>query len=96
MSQKSCKKCWGLCFGLFLAVLHALWSLAIAISQSGVQWFIDKVMYWHSISMDIAIEPFGFWRAVSLVIYTFIAGYIMGWLLSLISGRGCCKACKDN
>lgn len=95
MPNKSCKNCWGLCFGLFLAIWHALWSLAIAVSPGGVQWFTDKALALHSLDIAVTIEPFSLKRAVVLVIFTFVVGYVMGWVLAWLAGRGCCKGCKE-
>ena len=72
----------GLIFGVFLAAIHAVWSIAIAITRDGMQTMVDWVFNLHSISMDITILPINWANALILVILTFAAGYVLGWIYS--------------
>jgi len=74
----------GLVIGCFLALFHLVWSLAILITQPGVQWFMDWVLGLHRISMQFIIMPFHLLSAVLLVVVTFVFGYIFGYVIALL------------
>lgn len=78
------KNQWGLVFGLFLAVVHAVWSAAVAIAPATLQRFIDWVLGLHHISLPLAITAFSLGKAVTLVILTFVIGYILGWIFGVL------------
>ncbi len=74
----------GLTLGILFALLHALWSLAILVTQTGMQKFIDWIMILHSLSMAITIIPFNLVNALILVAFTFVSGYVTGWIFAAI------------
>ncbi len=72
----------GLIVGSFLALFHAVWSLAVAIMPAALQSFMNWVLTIHHISLPMTIiTPFVLANAVMLVIFTFVMGYICGWVL---------------
>ena len=72
----------GLIVGSFLALFHAVWSLAVVIMPVALQSFMNWVLTIHHISLPMAIiTPFVLANAVMLVISTFVMGYICGWVL---------------
>lgn len=75
----------GLIVGAFFALVHAVWSVAVAIIPAGLQGFLNWILTLHHISLPLAIMPFVLVNAVLLVIVTFIVGYIFGWLLGWLS-----------
>lgn len=83
----------GLIVGLFLALLHAIWSICVAIMPAGVESFFVWILNLHHIEIPFKIiTPFVLANAIILVIVTFIVGYIVGWLLGAISqmvGKKC-------
>lgn len=74
----------GLTLGILFALIHALWSLAIAVTQTGVQKFIDWIMMLHSLSMAIVVIPFNLVNALTLIAFTFILGYATGWVFAAV------------
>jgi hypothetical protein len=73
----------GLVFGSFIALFHLVWSVFVALIPNQVQTFINWVLKLHHISLPYTIvTPFVLMNAVILVIYTFIVGYIFGWIFA--------------
>ena len=72
----------GLIIGLFFAVFHIGWSLLVAFGYAQV--FIDWVMWLHFVSIPISIDSFDISRAVLLTLFTFVVGYLLGWVSTLI------------
>lgn len=74
----------GLTLGILFALVHALWSLAIAVTQTGMQKFIDWIMMLHSLSMAVIVIPFNLVNALTLIAFTFICGYVTGWVFAAV------------
>ncbi|MBI4896040.1 MAG: hypothetical protein HY832_00630 [Candidatus Aenigmarchaeota archaeon] len=72
----------GLILGLFLAVLHAVWSLAIALGSGMVQTFMDWIFQLHSLQPVYVITTFNPMNTVLLVVATFVGGYVFGWIFA--------------
>ncbi len=68
--------------GSFVALMHLFWALLVAsgVAQAWVDWMLSM----HMIYMPVVIGPFNAWSALSLLVMTFIAGYIMGWVFALV------------
>ncbi len=75
-----------LAFGGIIALIHAIWVLAIAITPEGVKAFIDWILGLHFLAIPFTITPFAIGPAVTLVVMTFIYGYIIGWVFMAILG----------
>lgn len=78
------KNKWGLAIGLLLAILHAVWSLAILIMPASLQKFIDWVFVLHAIKPIYVLTAFNLANAIILVILTFVIGYIIGYILAAL------------
>lgn len=74
----------GLIGGIFLALVHAVWSLFVAIMPAQLQQFILWIFDIHHLNVPISVTPFVFSKALVLVILTFVVGYIFGWVIGLI------------
>ena len=82
----------GLTLGLFAALVHLVWLIAVAI---GVQKLIDWVLLLHSIKLDLVLTNVVLLNAVLLIIVAFIGGYVVGAVFALIwNYAGKCKWCK--
>ncbi len=75
----------GLMLGAFFALSHALWSLAVAFTQSGMQKLIDWVMSLHFLAITIKVEPFRIVDALTLIALTFVIGYAIGYVFAAIA-----------
>lgn len=80
----------GLTLGIFAAVCHLVWAIAVAI---GIQKAVDWILLLHSIKLDLVLTNVVLLNAVLLVIVGFIGGYVMGWVFAAVynwAGK-CCK-----
>lgn len=72
-------------FGLFVALMHAVWMLMIFIGVA--QMYMNWIFGLHLVSNPFIVMPFNFGSAVMLIIFTFVVGYIMGWVFAAIWNR---------
>jgi fructose-specific phosphotransferase system IIC component len=76
----------GLVCGLFLAVVHAVWSLAVGIAPALVQKFINWILSIHQLTSPVMVLPsFSLTNAIILVIFAFIVGFVLGWVLTWLT-----------
>lgn len=75
----------GLVFGIFLAVWHALWSLLVWLGAA--QPLIDLIFRLHMITPPYRIAAFDVGTAAALVALTAAIGYVMGWVAGFIWNR---------
>jgi len=69
----------GLAFGSFLGLMHLGWMILV-----GLKWakpFMDWVLDLHHVTLQYNISDLNILKGLMLVIFTFVVGYIMGWLL---------------
>jgi hypothetical protein len=67
--------------GLFVSGMHFLWSLMVA---SGLgQWYLDWILGLHFIQSPFVVKPFDFGTMLILLVFTFIVGFIVGWVSTL-------------
>lgn len=70
----------GLVFGLFIAGLHFLWSILVAIGWG--QMLLNFVFWLHMLNNPYQVSPFDATAAVLLLVITFVVGYVVGWVFS--------------
>jgi hypothetical protein len=68
--------------GLFAAIMHILWSLAVAIGFG--QGWTGWVLSLHFLSMSVTITAFNFVTAITLAIFAFVAGAVVGWIFATV------------
>lgn len=83
-NQKISKNRAALTVGLFIALLHALWAIIVAIFPNAMQTYLNWIFPMHFIGNVFTILPFNILNAIILVIMAFIGGYVFGWLFALI------------
>jgi len=71
----------GLALGLFAAICHLVWTIAVAI---GIQKFVDWILLLHSIKLDLTLVSVVVLNAIILVVLAFIGGYIVGWVFAAL------------
>jgi len=92
MAEKLSPKRLGLTIGLFAAICHLVWSIAVAL---GIQKFVDWILLLHSIKLDLVLTNVVILNVILLVIAAFIGGYIFGVVFALVYNyAGKCKWCK--
>jgi len=75
----------GLVFGTFLAILHLLWALLVAVGAA--QPVMDFFFRLHMITPPYKIAEFNLGTAAGLVLVTAISGYVAGWVAGHIWNR---------
>ncbi|MFH1089331.1 MAG: hypothetical protein V1716_02825 [Candidatus Uhrbacteria bacterium] len=83
--MKKSKNLFGLTFGLFLAFFHLVWSLLVAFGLAKP--LMDWVLMLHHIEFQYVIAPFNLGRAAMLIGFTFVVGYVYGWVLGFFWHR---------
>jgi len=84
MAEKLNKNQMGLIFGVFLAAVHAVWALLVAVIPGLLQQFLDWVFALHFLSPIYTLTSFDFVNAILLVALTFVVGYIGGWVFATV------------
>lgn len=74
----------GLMVGAFLAIVHAVWALIVAIIPNALQSFLDWVFGVHFLEPVWKLTTFNLLNAIFLVLLTFVCGYICGWVFAWI------------
>lgn len=66
----------------FAALVHFVWILAV---QAGVgQQLVGWIFEIHALSLQMTVLPFSIGTAITLLIATFICGFVGGWLFARI------------
>lgn len=81
MANKLNKNQVGVTLGIFAAVCHLVWLVAVAL---GIQKFVDWILLLHSIQLDVILTQVVILNAVLLVVLAFIGGYIVGWVFAAL------------
>lgn len=72
----------GLIMGLFMALLHTVWSILV---YTGVAWVVLSFVYGlHFLNNPFKMLVFDWGRALGLIAFTFAAGYMMGFVFAFI------------
>jgi hypothetical protein len=72
----------GLVVGSFLAVVHLVWGVLIALGLA--QPLMDFVYSLHSLNNPFTVAPFDFMHSIGLVVVTFLVGYIFGYVFATL------------
>ena len=70
----------GLIVGCFMGLFHLVWSLMVLLGVA--QAFYNFIFWLHMISLPWRVTGFTFIQSGSLIVVTFIAGYIMGYIFA--------------
>lgn len=71
----------GLAFGLFAALAHLVWSIAVSF---GIQGYVNWILLLHSIQLDLLLTSVNWLNVILLIILAFVGGYIFGWVFAKI------------
>ncbi len=71
--------------GAFIAGWHIVWSLLVAVGWA--QPLINFVLWMHMMSMPWVVKPFDLTASVTLVVITWVFGYIIGYAFAKIWNR---------
>ncbi len=85
--QKVDKNALGLVVGGFMAVFHLGWIILVGLNLAKP--LLGLVLKLHRISFDYSILPLTLLSAVGLLVFTFVAGYVFGWVFAAIWNKFC-------
>ncbi len=71
-----------LVLGIFLGLIHLVWALLVLLIPGGLQAFLNWIYGVHFLNNPFFITGFNLVNAVLLVLVTFAAGYLMGWVFA--------------
>jgi len=74
----------GLVVGAFLAIMHAVWALCVAVIPGSLQAFLDWVFKVHFLNPVWVLTAFNLLDAIFLVILTFVCGFVFGWVFAAV------------
>lgn len=69
-------------FGSFIALLHLIWMIMVYLGVA--KWYLDWVLGLHLLTNPYKVLPFSFTAAITLIIFTFVVGYVAGWVFAFI------------
>mgnify|MGYP001592060498 CR=1 FL=1 len=86
MAAKLNKNKIGLTLGLFMGLMHAVW--AVMVSMGLGQKMLDMVYRVHFLNNPFVVSPFIATRAVKLIVFTALMGYVVGFVFAFVWNRG--------
>lgn len=75
----------GMVLGIFVALMHLIWMVVIYVGVA--QWYLDWIFGLHLLTNPYKVMPFNFTAAITLIIVTFVVGYLMGSIFAVIWNR---------
>ena len=72
----------GLALGSLMGLLHLFWGILIVFGLA--QALLDFVYNLHSLNNPFMVMPFDFLRALGLIIFTFLVGYVLGYVFAFL------------
>ena len=75
----------GLVFGALLGGFHLLWSLLVLFGIA--QPIYNFILWAHMIHLALTIGPFSFTAAATLVVFTAVMGYVLGYVGAWVWNR---------
>lgn len=70
----------GLTLGVFFAVVHAVWAIAVAVGIGAS--IVNFIFPLHFLDVAYSVIAFSIWSAIGLVVMAFISGYVCGWVFA--------------
>lgn len=72
----------GLVLGISFGLFHLVWSLLVMLGWA--QGFMDFIFSLHFLSNPYVLQMFDVTKALMLVVITFIVGYVLGWVFTVV------------
>ncbi|OGG11842.1 hypothetical protein A2Z00_01535 [Candidatus Gottesmanbacteria bacterium RBG_13_45_10] len=82
MKGKLNAHCVGVIFGSFLGLFHLAWALMVALGFA--QTILDWIYMLHFLNNPFRIAEFNVVTAATLVIFTAVVGYVVGWVFAML------------
>jgi hypothetical protein len=74
----------GLATGIFFAIVHAIWAIAILILPTLTQKMLDWIFIIHFLEPIYKITSVSFLQGLLLIIMTFVVGFVIGWVFAAV------------
>lgn len=74
-----------LVFGFFMSLVHLVWMIMIFFGVA--QWYLNWIFGLHLLTNPYKVLPFSFSAAIMLLVFTFVVGYVAGWVFAFIWNR---------
>ena len=71
-----------LAVGTFVAVMHTVWSLLVFLGLA--EPYLNWILGLHFLSNPYGVQPFSFGTAIILIAFTFVIGYLVGYVFAII------------
>jgi len=71
--------------GTFAGLMHAVWSLLVFLGLA--EPYLNWILGLHFLSNPYVLAPFSFRTAIFLVVFTFVIGYLLGFVFATIWNR---------
>lgn len=71
--------------GTFAALMHAVWTLAVLLGFA--QPYLSWILGLHFLNNPFSVQPFRLGTALMLVAFTFVKGYLLGYIFAIIWNR---------
>ncbi len=72
-------------FGVFAALVHVVWMLIVFLGLG--QFYLDWIFGLHLIANPFKVLPFNMTAALTLIVFAFVVGYVLGWAFATIWNR---------
>lgn len=76
------KNSWGLILGTFIGGFHLIWAVLVATGLA--QPLLDFIYFLHLLNNPFVVQSFDALTALELVAFTFVVGYIIGWIIAFL------------
>ena len=70
----------GLVFGSFLAIVHVVWLILVALVPASMQAFLNWILGLHGLAIAMLVTSVTWGGAIILIVLTFVIGYVLGWV----------------
>ena len=71
-----------LIFGTFVALMHLIWSIMVFLGLA--QPYLNFILGLHFLNNPYTVSAFSLSTALMLIAFTFVIGYLVGWVFALI------------
>ncbi len=64
--------------GLLISALHFIWSVMVVLGVG--QAYLDWILGLHFVTHPFVVKPFSLGTMITLLVFTFVVGFILGWV----------------
>lgn len=72
-------------FGVVVALMHTIWMIMVFLGVG--QMYMDWIFGLHLLNNPFRVMPFNLMTAIWLIVFTFVVGYVLGWVFAFVWNR---------